>query len=90
VGLDVLTATSEAQHVARGREPRLLIGSDPTGPAFSIVSDCHLCRASTEQGDRVKTRGFEVLEWSQRFLPSTSARSQPLVLSDEQARFVSP
>jgi hypothetical protein len=36
----------------------------------------------------VRTRGFEVLEWSHRFLPSPSDPSQPLVLSDEQAAFV--
>lgn len=36
----------------------------------------------------MKTRGFEVLEWSHRYLPSPSDPSQPLVLSDEQARFV--
>jgi hypothetical protein len=34
------------------------------------------------------TRGWEVLAWSHRFLPSPSDPSQPLVLSDEQARFV--
>jgi phage terminase large subunit-like protein len=34
------------------------------------------------------TRGWEVLEWSHRFLPSPSDPSQPLVLSDEQAQFV--
>jgi hypothetical protein len=36
----------------------------------------------------VRTRGFEVLEWSHRFLPSPSDPEQPLVLSDEQARFL--
>lgn len=36
----------------------------------------------------MKTRGFEVLAWSHRYLPSPSDPSQPLVLSDEQARFV--
>ncbi len=36
----------------------------------------------------MSTRGFEVLEWSHAFLPSPSDPSQPLVLSDEQARFV--
>jgi len=36
----------------------------------------------------VSSRGHEVLEWSHRFLPSPSDPSQPLVLSDEQARFV--
>lgn len=34
------------------------------------------------------TRGFDVLAWSHRFLPSPSDPRQPLVLSDEQARFV--
>lgn len=34
------------------------------------------------------TRGFEVLEWAHRFLPSPADRSLPLVLSDEQAEFV--
>ena len=36
----------------------------------------------------MKTRGFDVLEWSHEFLPSPSDPSQPLVLSDEQAEFV--
>jgi hypothetical protein len=36
----------------------------------------------------VKSRGWDVLAWSNRFLPSPSDPSQPLVLSDEQARFV--
>jgi len=36
----------------------------------------------------VKSRGWDVLAWSHRFLPSPSDPSQPLVLSDEQARFV--
>src|SRR6266545_62470 len=36
----------------------------------------------------MRTRGFDVLAWSHRFLPSPSDPSQPLVLSDEQARFV--
>lgn len=36
----------------------------------------------------MRTRGFEVLEWSHRYLPSPSDPSQPLVLSDEQARVV--
>jgi hypothetical protein len=37
---------------------------------------------------RDTTRGWEVLAWSHRFLPSPSDPSRPLVLSDEQARFV--
>ena len=36
----------------------------------------------------MSTRGFEVLRWSHRYLPSPSDASQPLVLSDEQAAFV--
>ncbi len=36
----------------------------------------------------MRTRGFEVLAWSHRYLPSPSDPSQPLVLSDEQAAFV--
>jgi phage terminase large subunit-like protein len=36
----------------------------------------------------VKSRGYEVLEWSHRYLPSPSDPSRPLVLSDEQAGFV--
>jgi phage terminase large subunit-like protein len=36
----------------------------------------------------VKSRGYEVLEWSHEFLPSPSDPSRPLVLSDEQASFV--
>jgi hypothetical protein len=36
----------------------------------------------------VRSRGWDVLAWSHRFLPSPSDPSQPLVLSDEQARFV--
>jgi phage terminase large subunit-like protein len=36
----------------------------------------------------VTSRGFEVLAWSHRYLPSPSDPSQPLVLSDEQAKFV--
>jgi phage terminase large subunit-like protein len=36
----------------------------------------------------VTTRGFEILEWSHRFLPSPSDPTQPLVLSDEQAKFL--
>jgi Terminase large subunit, endonuclease domain len=36
----------------------------------------------------VRTRGWDVLAWSNRYLPSPSDPSQPLVLSDEQARFV--
>jgi phage terminase large subunit-like protein len=36
----------------------------------------------------VRSRGLEVLSWAHRFLPSPSDPSQPLVLSDEQARFV--
>src|SRR6266545_5213460 len=36
----------------------------------------------------MRTRGFEVLAWSHRYLPSPSDPSQPLILSDEQARFV--
>lgn len=35
-----------------------------------------------------RSRGFEVLAWSHRYLPSPSDPSQPLTLSDEQARFV--
>jgi hypothetical protein len=34
------------------------------------------------------TRGWEVLAWSHRYLPSPSDPSQPLVLSDEQAAFL--
>ena len=34
------------------------------------------------------TRGFEVLEWAHRYLPSPSDPSRPLVLSDEQAELV--
>lgn len=34
------------------------------------------------------SRGFEVLEWSHRWLPSPADPRLPLVLSDEQARFV--
>jgi phage terminase large subunit-like protein len=36
----------------------------------------------------MRTRGWDVLAWSHRFLPSPSDPSQPLVLSDEQAGFV--
>ena len=36
----------------------------------------------------MRTRGWDVLAWSHRFLPSPSDPSQPLVLSDEQAKFV--
>lgn len=36
----------------------------------------------------MSTRGFDVLAWSHRFLPSPSDPSQALVLSDEQAKFV--
>jgi hypothetical protein len=36
----------------------------------------------------MRTRGWDVLAWSHRFLPSPSDPSQPLVLSDEQARFL--
>jgi hypothetical protein len=36
----------------------------------------------------VRSRGFEVLAWSHRYLPSPADPSQPLVLSDEQAKFV--
>jgi hypothetical protein len=36
----------------------------------------------------VTSRGLDVLAWSHRFLPSPADPRQPLVLSDEQARFV--
>jgi phage terminase large subunit-like protein len=36
----------------------------------------------------VKSRGWDVLAWSHRHLPSPADPSQPLVLSDEQAQFV--
>jgi hypothetical protein len=36
----------------------------------------------------VRSLGFDVLGWAHRFLPSPADSSQPLVLSDEQARFV--
>jgi hypothetical protein len=34
------------------------------------------------------SRGFEVLEWSHRHLPSPADPSKPLVFSDEQAQFI--
>ena len=34
------------------------------------------------------SRGFDVLSWSHRYLPSPTDPRQPLVLSDQQARFV--
>jgi hypothetical protein len=36
----------------------------------------------------MRSRGYDVLAWAHRYLPSPSDRSQPLVLSDEQAKFV--
>ncbi len=36
----------------------------------------------------MSSRGLEVLRWSHRFLPSPADPRAPLVLSDEQARFV--
>jgi phage terminase large subunit-like protein len=36
----------------------------------------------------VRTRGWDVLAWSHRYLPSPSDPRAPLVLSDEQARLV--
>ncbi len=36
----------------------------------------------------MRSRGWDVLAWSHRFLPSPADPSQPLVLSDEQAQFV--
>jgi hypothetical protein len=36
----------------------------------------------------VKSRGWDLLAWSHHYLPSPADPSQPLVLSDEQARFV--
>jgi phage terminase large subunit-like protein len=36
----------------------------------------------------VRSRGFDVLAWAHRYLPSPADRRQPLVLTDEQARFV--
>jgi phage terminase large subunit-like protein len=36
----------------------------------------------------MSSRGLDVLRWAHRFLPSPSNPSEPLVLSDEQAKFV--
>jgi Terminase large subunit, endonuclease domain len=36
----------------------------------------------------MRSRGFDVLAWSHRFLPSPTNPREPLVLSDDQARFV--
>ena len=48
--------------------------SEPPRLAPCRSSECHLCRASPDQGDRVKTRGFEVLEWSTSEEAGRSAR----------------
>jgi len=51
--------------------------SEPPRPAPLVrLSECNLCRASTNPGDRMEARGFKVLEWLHRFLPSPSDPSQ--------------
>jgi hypothetical protein len=45
-------------------------------------------RCHAHADEPLTSRGFEVLDWSHRYLPSPADRHRPLVLSDEQARFV--